>query len=423
MTGAPVHPAGQGRRLILLTQWFDPEPTFKGLLFARALQARGFAVEVVTGFPNYPGGKLYEGYRVRPIRRETIGGIAVTRLALYPSHGQSGVGRAFNYLSFMTSAFLYLTFAARRADVMYAYHPPMTVGLAAAAARIFRRTPLVLDIQDMWPETLAATGMVNSPRALSLIGAMCNWVYRKVSHIVVLSPGFAASLESKGVPAEKISVIYNWADTAALCTPGSAAPEGMIRPNRFGVLFAGNMGKAQALDTVIDAAKLIAAQDAPIDFIMLGGGVEVERLQQRSAAENIGNVRFLPQVPMTDVGRYLQAADCLLVHLRDDPLFTITVPSKTQAYMAVGKPILMGVAGDAAALVEQAGCGIVTVPEDAPQLAQAVLAMAALPPAQRAAMGAAGRDLYERELSLDAGVAKFEALFLRVCPKGPDDAG
>jgi len=122
-------------RLILLTQWFDPEPTFKGLVFARALSEKGFDVEAVTGFPNYPGGKLYSGYIVKIIQKETIGNILVTRLPLYPSHDHSRIGRIANYFSFFLSAFIYLTFFAKRADIIYVYHPPLTVGLAAICAK------------------------------------------------------------------------------------------------------------------------------------------------------------------------------------------------------------------------------------------------------------------------------------------------
>lgn len=417
MIGSSIPHVGQGPRLILLTQWFDPEPTFKGLLFAQALKNRKFEVEVVTGFPNYPGGKVYNGYRIRPMMRETLDEVAVTRLALFPSHGQSGVGRTLNYISFMLSAFIYLTFFARRADVIYVYHPPMTVGLAAALSRIFRRTSVVLDIQDMWPETLAATGMVNSKMILSLVGRVCAWVYRKASHIVVLSPGFAALLEGKGVPAEKLTVVYNWTNAAAVGKVTTAAPPEMSRAGRFQILFAGNMGKAQALDTILEAAKILATSGEPIDFVMLGGGIETRRLKQRVVDENIGNVRFLPKVPVDEVGSYLRAADALLVHLSDDPLFKITVPSKTQAYMAAGKPIVMAVGGDAAELVEKAGCGIVAAPEDPRELAKSAVKMFALTPEERHEMGAAGRAYYEQCLSLDAGVSAFETIFLRILGK------
>ena len=413
MSKTVAAPETDGRRLILVTQWFDPEPTFKGLLFARALQERGFLVEVVTGFPNYPGGELYSGYRLRPMKRETIDGVQVTRLALYPSHGQSAAGRIINYASFMISAFVYLTFVARRADVVYVYHPPVTVGIAAATARIFRKFPLVLDIQDMWPESLTATGMIKSRAILSFVNYVCVWVYKIASQVVVLSPGFATLLEDKGVPASKISVIYNWADLASVTKQNSARALHPHASGRFQILFAGNMGKAQALDTVIEAAKLLLAKNAQIDFVMLGGGIEVARLKKRVGDEKISNVHFLSSVPMKDVGNYIQSADALLVHLKDDPLFRITVPSKTQAYMAAGKPVIMAVAGDAAEIIEKADCGIIAAPENPYALAQAAIDLAALPEETRASMGISGRAYYDRNLSLQSGVRAFEKIFLK----------
>lgn len=406
----PVRP-----RLIFLTQWFDPEPTFKGALFANALADRGYEVEVVTGFPNYPGGKLYDGFRLRLFQREKHGSADVMRVYLYPSHSQSALGRACNYLSFMLTAFCYIAFGARRADVIYCYHPPMTVGLAAAFAGFLRRTPFVIDIQDMWPDTLAATGMVGQSRILRWIGGLCNWVYGRAAHVVVLSPGFATSLSKKSVPESKVSVIYNWADAAAAAGAPAVSRNSESRTDRFQILFAGNMGRAQGLDTVLDAAKIVESQrGTQLDFALIGGGVETDRLKQRVAAENISNVRFLPRVPMAEIGGYLQAADCLLVCLRDDPLFRITVPSKTQAYMAAGKPILMGVAGDAADLVKRSGCGHVCLPEDATALAEAAMKLASMEPADLAAMGQAGRRFYDRHLSIEVGVSAFVKIFENV---------
>ena len=149
-----------------MTQWFDPEPTFKGLLFAKELISRGFEVEVITGFPNYPGGKLYDGYRMKLIQKEVIEGVSVTRLPLYPSHDKNKIGRVANYLSFAFSALIYGLFFAKRPAVIYAYHPPLTVGVSAAIINFFRRVPIVLDIQDMWPDTLKATGMIANSRIL-----------------------------------------------------------------------------------------------------------------------------------------------------------------------------------------------------------------------------------------------------------------
>ena len=398
-------------RVLLLTQWFDPEPTFKGLVFARELVHQGFEVEVLTGFPNYPGGKVYPGYRIQWLQREVIDGVQVTRVPLYPNHDQSAIKRVLNYASFAASATMYGVFMAKRADVMYAYHPPLTVGMAAALIKLFRRMPVVYDIQDMWPDTLRATGMLNNPKALDWVARVCRWVYRRMDHIVVLSPGFKRLLLERGVPESKLSVIYNWADEAALGAPVGKVPAAFPGADQFRILFAGNMGKAQALNTVLDAASLLQARDSRVCWVMLGGGVEVERLKAEAAKRQLANVVFLPPVPMAEVGAYLNAADALLVHLRKDPLFEITIPSKTQAYMTVGKPLLMAVDGDAADLVRQSGGGVVAESENPEALACAAEQLAAMPVDALAAMGDKAQRFYREHLALAEGVRKFSEIF------------
>lgn len=399
------------KRVLLLTQWFDPEPTFKGLVFARELVRQGFDVEVVTGFPNYPGGKVYVGYKIKLIQRECIDGVQITRLPLYPNHDQSAIKRVLNYASFAASALVYGLFMAKRADVMYAYHPPLTVGVAASLIRWVRGIPLVYDIQDMWPDTLRATGMINNPRTLALVGRVCDWVYRRVDQLVVLSPGFKRLLMQRGVPERKIDVIYNWADESALMSPLGAVPAAFPGADRFRVVFAGNMGKAQALDTVLDAAAILQARSSRASLVMLGGGVEVSRLKTRALEMKLGNVVFLSPVPMCEVGALLAAADVLLVHLRKDPLFEITIPSKTQAYMAVGQPLLMAVNGDAADLVRQAKCGLTAESENPQALADAVDALAAMPADELKTMGKNASSFYREALGLQVGAAKFAAVF------------
>lgn len=398
-------------RVLLLTQWFDPEPTFKGLAFARELLRQGIEVSVLTGFPNYPSGRLYPGYRVRLRQREVVDGIEVIRVPLYPSHGQSAVGRIMNYTTFAASAIAFGLGMARKADVVYAYHPPLTVGVAAASLRLLVRTPVVLDIQDMWPDTLRATGMISDPRILRMVAGVCRWVYRRVDRIVVLSPGFRELLLRRGVPESKVEVIYNWADESSLHAPVGRVPREFPGPERFRVLFAGNMGKAQALDTVLEAARLLQSRASRVSFVMLGGGVEVARLRSKAAELELRNVQFLPPVPMAEVGTLLNAADALLVHLRDDPLFEVTIPSKTQAYMASGKPLLLAVRGDAAELIRRADAGVVAEPENAPALAAAADRLAGLSPPQLEAMGRRARQHYDRHLSIHEGTARFVAIF------------
>ncbi len=399
------------RRILLITQWFDPEPTLKGLVFARELVKQGFEVEVLTGFPNYPGGYIYPGYRIKILQREVIDGVHITRVPLYPSHDQSAFRRILNYLSFAFSILIYGLFFAKRADVVYAYHPPLTVGIAAGLIRLFRRIPVVYDIQDMWPDTLKATGMIRSRMALKVVSIICTWVYARVTRIVVLSPGFKRLLIERGVAEAKIDVIFNWADEKSLMEPEGTVPDIFPENNRFRILFAGNMGVAQALDAVLDAAELLKSYPDKISFIMLGGGVDVARLKKKCRDMNLDNVLFLPPVRMNQVGALLSAADALLVHLRVDPLFKITIPSKTQAYMVVGKPVIMAVDGDAANLVREADCGFIAESENARSIVNAALKMSRLSNSQLVALGDNAKRYYQKKLSLSAGVERFAKVF------------
>lgn len=398
-------------RVMLLTQWFDPEPTFKGMVFARELVRQGFEVEVVTGFPNYPGGKIYPGYSIKCLQREVIDKVHVTRLPLYPNHDHSAVKRVLNYLSFAASSLVYGLFIARRADVIYAYHPPLTVGVCASLIRLIRRIPVVYDVQDLWPDTLRATGMIRSSRALSIVAALCVWVYRRVDRVVVLSPGFRRLLIQRGVPDTKIEVIYNWADEAALRAPQGSLPLTFPGKESFRIIFAGNMGKAQALDAVLDAAIILKARARRVCFIMVGGGIEFDRLRNRAEDMQLNNVIFLPAVPMEEIGTVLAAGDALLVHLKNDPLFEVTLPSKTQAYMAVGRPLLMAVKGDAANLISQSGGGVRAEPENPESIAAAAERLEMYSRDEREVMGRKAYTYYCEHFALSVGAARFGAIF------------
>ena len=403
-------------RILMLTQWFNPEPAFKGLSFAKELIKLGHDVEVLTGFPNYPGGKVYDGYRIRYMQREILEGISVVRVPLYPSHDTSSIGRILNYGSFAFSAGTIGSLLTKPADVLYVYHPPATIGLPASIIHFLRNIPFVYDIQDLWPDTLAATGMLTNKIVLAMVNKWCGFVYRQASRIVVLSPGFKKALCSRGVPSNKIDVIYNWCDENQIQTTGR--DEELARTlglsEKFNIVFAGTMGKAQALDAVIDAAKLLADRYPVIQFVFVGSGVEVEHLQQKAKKMQLVNVLFLPQRPLSKIGQILNLADVLLVHLKDDPLFKITIPSKTQAYMAAGRPILMGVNGDAADLIEYAKAGVCCTPENKISIAESVEKLFTMSRTQRETMGNNGREYYQKKLSLMIGVRRFEEIFKSV---------
>lgn len=424
-----------------MTQWFDPEPTFKGMVFAQALVRQGFDVEVLTGFPNYPSGKIYPGYTLKWLQKDFIDGVHVTRVPLYASHDSSALKRVANYVSFACAALMYGLFGAKNIDVIYAYHPPLTTGLTAGLLRLIKRVPVVYDIQDMWPDTLRATGMLNNERALTVVSKVCDWVYARADHLVVLSPGFKRLLVERGVSSSKITVIYNWADEQALAKKTALSnanlganlganlnPDfntnfntdfntgfntGLIDSSKFNVIFAGNIGKAQALDSVLKAALIILKIDSNIQFTFIGGGLDLNHLKLQASEMGLSNTRFIPPVSMLEIGGFLEKADVLLVHLKADPLFEITIPSKTQAYMAAGKPLLMAVNGDAAQLVVDSACGVAVPPENECALADAIQELAAMPQAELAAMGERAAVYYRDYLSVAIGVAKFAEIFRR----------
>jgi lipopolysaccharide/colanic/teichoic acid biosynthesis glycosyltransferase/glycosyltransferase involved in cell wall biosynthesis len=400
-------------RILMLTQWFDPEPTFKGLEFARKLVECGHDVEVLTGFPNYPRGQLYPGYRLRLCQRESVDEISIVRVPLYPSHDRSAWRRALNYLSFAIAATVLGPALVRRPDVIYAYHPPGTIGLPALALGRWFSAPVVYDVQDLWPDTILSTGMLSGGRGalwarlpILLLGRFCRFVYRHADRVVVLSPGFRRTLIERGVAADKVEVIYNWAPPQQPAEAGSHVPDG-----KFTVVFAGNMGLAQGLDAVLEAAARCAVTASTVRFRFLGAGVDVDRLKRRAGEMRLANVEFLGWQPLAGTQAILNAADALLVHLKDDPLFAITIPSKTQAYLAAGRPIVMAVRGDAADLVARAGAGVLAEPGNPESIAEAIRRLAEMPAAERARMGQSGREFYESRLAFGRAVEKFDAVF------------
>lgn len=406
-------------RVLILTQWYPPEPAMLLQELAQSLQERSHQVAVLTGFPNYPTGEIYPGYRIRLLQRETLAGVSVVRVPLYPEHSSSGIRRVLNYASFALSAVVLGPLTSSRPDVIFVYHPPLTIGLPAYVLSRLWRVPFVYQIQDMWPETLSATGMFNNERLLRWIGRFAMWVYGKAHDILVISPGFCQNLVEKGVPSKKIHVISNWVDPQAYyrAEPDAQLAQELGLAGRFNVMFAGNMGEAQGLETVIEAAKLLEG-DERVQFVLVGDGIALPRLRQLAQQQNLTNVRFLGRFPPQEMPRLYALADTLLVHLKDDPLFRITIPHKTLAYLGSGKPVLAAAAGDVASLIMSTGAGIACAPENPQALSAAVRSLQAMPEQERQAMGERGMLAAQTQYSRDGLVGQIEAVLTRAAHGG-----
>jgi colanic acid biosynthesis glycosyl transferase WcaI len=401
-------------RILFIAQNFQPEPNFFfGLPFARELQRRGHQIQVITGFPNYPAGKIYDGYRIRLIQKEIMNGVPVYRFPLYPSHDRSSIKRIACYSSLALSLALLAPWFIKPADVAFVVQGPATIGLPAIIMKWLRGIHFVYNIQDLWPDSLLSTGMFNSKAGLKLLHGWCNFTYRQASKITVISPGVKQRLLERGVPEKKVEVLYNWCDDELICRdePDEQLARNLGLAGKFNIMFAGNMGAAQALDSVIEAAALLAPRYPDIQFVFIGSGTDAKALKALTAAKTLTNVLFLPRMPIKNIGNVLRLADGLLVHLRKDPLFAITIPSKTQAYMAMGRPILMAVEGDAAKLIKRAQAGLSCEPQNPRFIADAVELLYKLPSAQREQLGLNGMTFYDRELSFARAATRYERIF------------
>ncbi len=403
-------------KILFISHYFDPEPALAGMPFAKELVKLGHEVQVLTGFPHYPGGKVYDGYKLNLFQREIMDGIKVNRCWVYPSHDRSSVKRFMTYASLGVSGALLGPWVVDKADIAFVYSPPATIWLPAAAIRLFRRIPFVYNIQDMWPDALASSTMVKSGLALKLADKCCRFIYRNADRIVAQSNGFKKLLIERGIPEERIDVIYNWSDDTKIKT--ADYDETLARElgmhGKFNILFAGGMGKGQALISIIETANLVKDELPDVQFVFLGSGVEKELLVRKTQELSLNNVKFLDRCPPSEVARYMALAQVMLVHLKDNLIHEITVPSKIQAYMNVGKPILIGAIGDAADLVERAGAGIKCQPEDPQEIANAVRKLYQMPPDELSAIGKQGQTYYKNELALQVGARRYERVFQQV---------
>lgn len=404
-------------RVLILSQYYDPEPLPKAGELARELRDRGHEVEVITGFPNYPAGKLYDGYRLAPVRRATVDGIKVIRVFEYPYHGRNRFLRLVNYWSFVLFAPLAALFV-HRADVMYVWHPPLTVGVAAWVISRLRRVPFVYDVQDIWPDAAVLSGMLREGLLWRAMLKLERFVYRRAAYLLVVTPAARQNLIGKGVPPEMVSVMNNWIDESLFADVDESERPRLRElhgwSDSFVAIFAGNLGMVQGLDTLVRAASMLTNDDR-IRVVFVGDGTDRARLQTLTRELNIENrVEFIGRLPMTEMPRYMAAADALVVHLRRSDRARSIIPSKTLAYLAAGKPIVMAMEGAAADLVVEAGAGI-TLPGDEPEkLAEVLRQLAAMSDDDRRAFGRAGKDFLLRTMTRSHVISQYEEILRKV---------
>lgn len=406
---APGVAAAGPLRILILSQYYWPED-FRINDLSRALVERGHSVEVLTGIPNYPAGQAFEGYGLFRRTREDYHGVTVRRVPLLTRGRAQGARLALNYLSFALSAsVLGPVVAGRRFDAILVFEPsPITVGIPARVLRALSGAPLLFWVLDLWPESLEATGAVTSPRVLRGVERLVRWIYRGCDRILVSSAAFRQAVARVAGTDERVRYFPQSAEGFYRPMAPEESEGVPSLPEGFRVMVAGNIGAAQDFPTVLAAAELLRDRK-DVHWVIVGDGRMREWVESQVRERGLQDtVHLLGRHPAERMPHFFAHADVLLASLARQPIFAHTLPAKVQSYLACAKPIVALMDGEGARVVEEAGAGIGCPAEDARALADAVLALGALTPAQRSEMGARGREYFLRHFEREGLVDRLE---------------
>ena len=403
-------------RILVVTQYFWPE-NFRINDLVSELAARGHKVTVLTGYPNYPSGEIFSEFRSAPETFSDFGGVRVVRTPMLP-RGRGGLRLMLNYASFAASATLFGAWRLRKEayDVIFVFEPsPITVGLPAVFIRYLKRAPLVFWVLDLWPETLEAVGAVRSKPILKAVGKVVSFTYNRCDLILAQSRSFIPQILKYLRSQKKIEYFPSWSDSVFDFDNVALAPELPGGSDFFNVLFAGNIGEAQDFPAIIDAASLL--KDHPkIRWVVIGDGRASGWVKSEINKRGLGErVFMLGRFPVERMPSFYKGADALLVSLRNEPIFSMTIPGKLQSYLAAGIPVLAMMNGEGAEIVRSSGAGLACPAGDGAALANAVVKLSQMTNKERLAMGAKGLEISKTEFDRDRLISRLLSWFNDLC--------
>jgi colanic acid biosynthesis glycosyl transferase WcaI len=404
-------------KILYVSQYFPPEmgaPAARAAELAQYWARSGHDVSVLTGFPNHPTGVVPAEWRPR-LRRliynENVGGVTVYRTWLWPLPNRKAHERIRNYASFCISAALRgLTLP--RPDVIIATSPQLLVGLSGWWIAFARQTPFVFEVRDLWPESLTAVGMGSEDSLLHhALSGIVRFLYERSDRIVVVSPAFQEPLTHNWhVPPDKISVVENGVETDLFMPQSQPANQALRREleaeGKFLVCYAGTMGMAHGLETLLEAASQLQQRNPNVQFLLVGEGAEKERIKGLAQSRRLASVRFLDQQPREKIAAIISASDVCLVLLKKTDVFKTVIPTKMLEFMSCARPVILGVAGQARRIVENAGAGLAIEPENAEALAEAIHQLASNRELA-AALGQKGREYILQNFSRRQTAEKY----------------
>lgn len=394
-------------KVLVWTQYFWPENFHINQVVAE-LREQGMDVTVLTGKPNYPDGDIFAGYSAPGIQTEHRDGVEIIRLPLRARGKSSAKGLILNYLSFIASGYVLGPWAlrGRKFDVVFVYAPsPLLQALPAIFVSWIKRASLALWVQDIWPESLQATGFINNRRVLKFVEYVVRYIYRYSDSILIQSEGFRDSVERLSRNRAKIEFFPNSAQESVRTDDLNSLDVSHVA-RHFSVVFAGNVGIAQSCTTIVEAARILQAYEN-IRFFVVGSGSMETAIASMIHDEQLDNIELLGRVSPEEITSIYAASSVLLLTLRDDPTLAATVPSKFQSYLAAGRPIIASCNGQTVQLLSDAKAGLSCAAEDPLQLAEAVLELYGRDPEQLVEMGENGREFFLSQFHLPARVSQL----------------
>jgi colanic acid biosynthesis glycosyl transferase WcaI len=399
-------------RLLVVSQYFWPE-NFRVNEIVAEMVARGHDVTVLTGRPNYPEGVLHPGFVADPRSYSQYAGARVLRVPLRP-RASGSVRLALNYWSFVFWGCLLGPWLLRGQafDRIFVFETsPITSALPAILLKRIKGAPLTMWVLDLWPDTLDAIGVVRSPRLLAWVGQLCRFIYRRCDLILGQSKAFADPIARWSGQPEKFRYFPNWVEEAIEKRhPVAIANELAAHAARFRILFTGNFGEAQDLSTVLEAAAIAKSRRADICWLLVGSGRAQESMQAQIDRLSLADtVYLLGRHPLERMPEFFAGADALLVSLKREPIFAMTVPGKLQSYLAAGKPVLAMLDGEGARIVEEGQCGLCSPAGNASALAASAVSLAQSTPEERQRMGRNGLSLANRHFDRNTLMNQLES--------------
>jgi glycosyltransferase involved in cell wall biosynthesis len=394
-------------KILYISQYFPPEiaaPAVRVSELSRHWAAAGHNVTVLTGFPNHPTGVIPPEYRAklrRLVFRERMEGVQVVRTWLWPKPNRKALGRMLNFISFAVSAAI-SGLLLSRPDFVIATSPQLLVGLTGWWLARAKRVRFILEIRDLWPESLSAVGMGNDESLLHrVLGMLADFLYRQSDKIVVVTPAFKEHLvKNWKVPAEKISIVPNGVETE-LFSPEKTNPllkQELNAEGKFIACYIGTMGMAHGLETILEAAEELKSVAPQVLFVLVGEGAEKENIAARAQSMELSNVRIIDAQPREKIPSYICASDICLVLLKRTPVFETVIPTKMLEFLSCARPVILGVEGQAKKIVQDAYAGVCIQPENAKDLVHAVTRLAA-DNALRKSLGNNGRQYILKHFS------------------------